>query len=51
MDTHPEATWHQLITALRSPGVNLVAVAFDIEKKFTGNNICDCLCKNQPSSH
>ena len=35
-DTHPEATWHDLLTALRSPGVNLPAIASDIEKKFTG---------------
>ena len=38
-DTHPEATWHQLVTALRSPGVDLAAVASDIEKNFTGKNI------------
>ena len=36
MDTHPEATWHQLVTALRSPGVDLFAIATDIEKNFTG---------------
>ena len=38
MDTHPEATWHHLITALRSPGVNLVSVAAEIEKNVTGKN-------------
>ena len=36
MNTHPEATWHHLVTALRSPGVDLAAIAADIEKKFTG---------------
>ena len=36
MDTHPEATWHHLVTALKSPGVEMVAVASDIEKNFTG---------------
>ena len=35
IDTHPEATWHHLVIAMRSPGVDLVAVASDIEKKFT----------------
>lgn len=39
MDTHPEATWHQLVAALRSPGVELVAVASDIEKDFAGKMI------------
>ena len=36
MDTHPKATWHHLVTALRSPGVDLAVVASDIEKNFTG---------------
>ena len=36
MSTHPEATWHHLVTALRSPGVDLIAIASDIESKFTG---------------
>ena len=35
---HHEATWHQLVTALRSPGVDLAAVASEIEKNFSGNN-------------
>ena len=38
MDTHSEATWHQLVTALRSPGVELTAVAADIEKNFSGKD-------------
>ena len=36
MDSHPKATWHHLVTALRSPGVNLAAVAADVECNFTG---------------
>ena len=39
MGTHPKATWHHLVTALTSPGVNLAAVASDIEKNFTGKII------------
>ena len=35
MDTH-QVTWQQLVTALRSPGVNLAAVSADIERKFIG---------------
>ena len=36
MSTHAEATWHHLVTALRSPGVDLAAVAAEIESEFTG---------------
>ena len=36
--THPEATWHDLVTALKSPGVELTAVASTIERKFTGKH-------------
>ena len=36
MDTHPKATWHHLVAALMSPGVNLAAVASDIKKNFNG---------------
>ena len=35
MDTHPKPTWHDLATALRSPGVEMGAVATDIERNFT----------------
>ena len=35
-DTHPEAAWHHLVTALRSPGVDLGTVASVIERDFTG---------------
>ena len=38
MDVHPEATWDQLVIALRSPGVELVHVASDIENNFSGKN-------------
>ena len=31
MSTHSEATWHHLVTALRSPDVDLTAIASDIE--------------------
>ena len=36
MNTHPEATWRHLVTALKSPGVDLATVAADIEENFTG---------------
>ena len=36
MDAHPEATWHHLVTALRSPGMDLDAIALEIEKNFNG---------------
>ena len=39
MKTYPKATWHDLVTALKSPGVELTAVASDIEKKFTGKTL------------
>lgn len=35
IDKHPKATWHQLVTALRSPGVDLDSVATSIEEDFT----------------
>ena len=38
IDKHPEATWHQLVTALRSPGVDLDAVASSIERNFSSKN-------------
>ena len=36
METHPNATWYHLITALRAPGVDLTVVANEIEKNFAG---------------
>jgi len=55
MDTHPEATWHYLVTALRSPGVDLDSVASDIEKNFAGkNDVCTnfvLLIKVSPHIH
>jgi len=37
--THPNANWYHLVTALKSPGVALHHVAADIEKKFNGNEL------------
>ena len=39
METHPEATWDHLVTALKSPGVKLITVASDIERSFTGKTL------------
>ena len=39
MRTHPEATWHHLVTAVKSPGVELTAVASNIERNFTGKTL------------
>ena len=39
MDTHPMATWDHLVTALKSPGLELIAVASNIEGNFTGKLI------------
>ena len=36
MEAHPEATWHHLIAALKSPGVDLSFIASEIKKNFTG---------------
>ena len=36
MESHPKATWHHLVAALMSPGVDLDSVASDIKKNFTG---------------
>ena len=41
--THPDANWHCLLAALKSPGVELLLVAADIEKKFDGKEICSKL--------
>ena len=38
--SHPDANWHRLLAALKSPGVELHHVAADIEKKFDGKEIC-----------
>jgi len=37
LQTHLEASWYQLIKALRAPGVELNSVAADLEKQFTGD--------------
>ena len=48
MDTHPEATWHDLVMALRSPGVDLPSAASVIENNFAGKNIISfCICHIQ----
>lgn len=39
MDTHSEATWYHLTAALRSPGVELAAVATEVEKNLSGQYI------------
>ena len=36
LDNHPKASWQQLITALRSPGVHLHDVADTLEREFIG---------------
>ena len=36
LDSHPKASWQQLITALRSPGVCLRNVADTLEREFIG---------------
>ena len=38
MATHPDATWHDLVMALRSPGVDLSSVASVIENNFKGKS-------------
>jgi len=39
LQTHPNASWYQLIECLKSPAVQLHAVAVDIENMFTGNHV------------
>ena len=34
--SHPNATWHQLVAALRAPGVEMNDVAATIERSFVG---------------
>jgi len=36
LQTHPNATWSQLIAALRAPGVEMMDVAAALENSFTG---------------
>ena len=33
---YPNATWNALITALRSPGIQLIAVSHELEKQLIG---------------
>ena len=39
LNANTDASWQQLVEALRSPAVELPVVAADIEKMFTGNYI------------
>ena len=34
--THPDASWHDLIVALRAPGVELYEAAASVERTFHG---------------
>jgi len=36
LQTHPKATWHQLVAALRERGVELNKVADRLKRSFTG---------------
>ena len=36
LETHPDASWQQLINSLRSPALKLHTVAANIEATFTG---------------
>ena len=36
LNSHPKASWRQLIDSLQSPAVQLHSVAADIEAMFTG---------------
>ena len=41
LQTHPNADWHHLIAALRSRGVEMITLATDLEKKFSGRLWCE----------
>jgi len=36
LQTHPDATWYQLIEALRAPGVEMNSIAKELEDRFNG---------------
>ena len=36
MQTHPNATWYQLVAAMKTPGVELNELAATVEKSYTG---------------
>ena len=40
LEITPGATWDNLIHALRAPGLQLMAVADDVEKEVKGINVC-----------
>ena len=44
VDTTPDATWDQLIAALRAPGIELNTSASDIEGMLIGNNDTFTMC-------
>lgn len=48
VDTTSDATWNQLIAALRAPGIDLNTPASDIEGMLIGNNdtfiLQQCVC-------
>ena len=37
LKSNPNANWNQLVECLKSPAVELVALASDLEKMFAGN--------------
>ena len=46
LKSNPNANWYQLVECLKSPAVELVSVAADVEKMFAGNMyICVCMQK------
>jgi len=36
LQTHPNASWYELVAALRAPGVELNEVAASVEREFVG---------------
>ena len=51
LGTNTEASWQQLVEALRSPVVKLPVVAADIEKMFTGIAMASYFFTNVAISH
>ena len=46
LKSNPNANWYQLVECLKSPAVELVALAADVEKMFAGNMyVCVCMQK------
>ena len=40
LDTNSDANWWQIVEALKSPGVELSAVAIELERKLSGSWLC-----------